>query len=164
MEITQFTSFKLHQATALIDRVADNYLQSTHGIRFAPYLVLLMVEVLGPTDQQSIATALDVSRASITQRVGALRERNLLRVEPSPADPRANLVSLTVEGERLVHAAWQGLDRDLAEVDEGVDEAALAAQLDRLIRNSLAVLAKQQGQQPIPVSRNRGNNQEGPHQ
>jgi DNA-binding MarR family transcriptional regulator len=163
MEITQFTSFKLHQATALIDRVADNYLQSTHEIRFAPYLVLLMVEVLGPTDQQSIATALDVSRASITQRVGALRERNLLRVEPNPADPRANRVSLTAEGKRLVDAAWQGLERDLAEVDEGVDEAALAAQLDRLIRNSLAVLAKQQGQQPPPVSRTHSNNQEGPH-
>lgn len=152
MDITQFTSFKLHQATTLIDRVADNYLRSRHGIGFAPFLVLLMVRVLGPTDQQSIATALDVSRASITQRVGVLRDRDLLAVVPHPSDPRAKLVSLTTEGARLVEDAWRGLDRDLADVDEGVDEAALAAQLDRLISNSRTVLARQGGTQPVPLS------------
>jgi DNA-binding MarR family transcriptional regulator len=143
MEITQFTSFKLHQATALVDRVGDNYLHAHHGIRLAPFLVLLMVKVLGPATQQRIATALDVSRASISQRVGQLRERGLLEVGINPEDSRAQLVSLTPDGERLVTEAWAGLDQDLAEVADGVDEAVLALQLDRLIGNSVKVLGKQ---------------------
>ena len=89
-DITESAVFKLHRVTALIDRIADDYLASAHGIRYAPFLVLLMAHVLGPTSQQRIAANLGVSRASITQRVGGLVEQGLLAVEPDPADARAN--------------------------------------------------------------------------
>lgn len=150
MEITQFTSFKLHQATTLIDRVADGYLHTHHRIRFAPFLVLLMVKVLGPATQQGIAAALDVTRASVSQRVGALRDRGLLDVSVNPTDSRAHLVSLTPEGARLVTEAWKGLDQDLGGVADGVDEAVLAQQLDRLIGNAITVLGKQNTVRPAP--------------
>ena len=139
-DFTGSTAFKLHRATVLLDRIADDYLFSVHRIHYAPFLVLLMARVLGPTTQQAIARNLGVSRASVTQRVGVLQNAGLVAVTKSATDSRANTVELTAEGTTLVEAAWLGLERHQDGVDFGVDEAVLAAQLDRLIDNALAII------------------------
>lgn len=133
--IVDSTAFKLHRVTALLDRVADAYLHEQHGIRYSSFLVLLLTRVLGEPVQQQLATALDVSRASITQRVGALVAEGLVETAPDPADARANRVRLTARGADLVETAWAGLDAHQAGLDDGVDDAALAAQLDRILAN-----------------------------
>ena len=135
---TQTTAFKLHRATLLIDRLADEYLQREHGVRYAPMLVLLMVRVLGPTSQQAIAHNLDVSRASVTQRVSQLVRDGLLAVEAT--DGRTHRVSLTAAGEELFDAPWSGLEAHQNGLERGVDETALVAQLDRIIANALEIL------------------------
>jgi DNA-binding MarR family transcriptional regulator len=139
--ITDSTAFKLHRATVLLDRIADDYLVANHGIRYAPFLVLLMARVLGPTTQQAIAANLGVSRASVTQRVSALVASGLMSAEKSATDARANTVVLTEEGATLVDAAWTGLEQHQNGIDEGVDEPALAMQLDRLIANALGIMS-----------------------
>ena len=139
-DITESTAFKLHRATVLIDRFADDYLDREHGIRYAPYLVLLMVRVLGEPSQQAIAAALDVSRASITQRVSGLVDRGLLEIGIDPDDARAHRVRLTEAGRALVDAAWVGLETRQDGLDEGIDEPLFAQQLDRLIANAMAAL------------------------
>ena len=138
--IRNSTAFKLHQATLLVDRLADEYLVREHGIHYAPFLVLLMTRMLDQPSQQSIAGALGVSRASITQRVGALVERGLLQVAPDPADARANVVELTSAGSTLVEIAWEGLENHQNGLEEGVDDDALAAQLDRIIANGTSII------------------------
>lgn len=138
--ILNSTAFKLHQATLLIDRSADEYLQREHGIRYPAFLVLLMARVLGPTSQQAIAANLGVSRASITQRVTGLQDAAYLAISKDPTDSRANIVALTAAGTALIDAAWQGLDNHQSGLDEGVDEQALAAQLDRLIANGRKIV------------------------
>lgn len=137
--ILNSTAFKLHQATALLDRAADSYLQREHQIRYAPFLVLLMVRVIGEPSQRAIAGALDVSRASITQRVATLSESGLVVIEPDEKDARANVVRLTPAGKMLVDNAWKGLDAHQNGLDDGVDEAALVTQLDRIIANGRAL-------------------------
>jgi DNA-binding MarR family transcriptional regulator len=139
-DITTSTAFKLHRATALVDRVADEYLSREHGIRYAPFLVLLMVRVIGEPSQRAVATALDVSRASITQRVSALAELALLEVAADPHDPRANIVRLTELGAALVSRAWAGLEQHQDGLDRDVDEPALVAALDRIIANGERIL------------------------
>lgn len=134
------TAFKLHQATHLVDRLADEYLVREHGIHYAPFLVLLMARLAGASNQQAIAQALGVSRASVTQRVGALVDRGLLRVRPDPSDARANLVELTPEGTELVETAWQGLEHHRTGLEDGVDEQQLAQQLDRIIANGTTII------------------------
>lgn len=140
-DITSSTAFKLHRATVLIDRIADDYLSREHGIRYAPFLVLLMVRVLGEPSQQAIARNLDVSRASVTQRVSGLVENGLLEVTPDPGDSRANIVRLSTAGRVLVDSAWRGLEQHQSGLDAGVDESALVAQLDRIISNAVAALS-----------------------
>jgi DNA-binding MarR family transcriptional regulator len=138
--IIDSTAFKLHRATVLIDRVADDYLSREHGISYSHFIVLLMARVLGDTSQQAIAANLSVSRASITQRVAALVERGLVAVASDPRDARANLVRLTEAGASLVDRAWSGLDEHQSGLDDGLDESALAAQLDVLIANGSRIL------------------------
>ena len=143
-DILSSTAFKLHQATLIIDRIADDYLRREHGIRYSAFLVLLMTRVLGECSQQAIAANLGVSRASITQRVSPLATDGLLEVVPHPTDSRANLVRLTPRGTELVDAAWRGLESHQSGiddgVDDGVDERALATQLDRLNANGRSIL------------------------
>jgi len=139
MDQSQFigsTAFKLHRATVLVDRLADEYLLANHGIRYAPFLVLLMARVLGPTTQQSIAANLGVSRASVTQRVGVLVTAGLITARQSAADSRANTIELTDAGARLVEGAWIGLETKQDGLSEGIDEAALSQQLDILIASA----------------------------
>jgi len=134
------TVFKLHRATVLVDRIADDYLVREHGIHYSAFVVLLMSSVLGAATQTAIADNLAVSRASITQRVSALVVRGLLEVRSHPGDSRANVVELTTAGTALFERAWRGLDEHQDGLDEGVDESALSAQLDRLIANGTRIL------------------------
>jgi len=130
----------LHQATLLIDRLADEYLVRVHAIHYAPFLVLLMIRVLGEPSQRAIAANLGVSRASITQRVSVLAHRGLVSVNPDPTDARAHVIALTPSGATLVDTAWAGLEDHQSGLDDGVDEPALAAQLDRLIANGTRIV------------------------
>lgn len=138
--ITESTAFKLHRATVLIDKLTDAYLFREHGIHYSQFQVLLMARILGPTTQQAIAANLDVSRASVTQRLAVLVKSELVTIAPDAADPRANRVTLTPTGLTLLDEAWGGLERHQDGLDAGVDEPALAVQLDRLIANALAAL------------------------
>jgi len=136
--ITDSTAFKLHRVTALIDRLADDYLYSNHGIRYAPMLVLLMCRILGPTSQQAIANNLNVSRASVSQRVAQLVASGLITTEP--LDGRTSRVTLTPAGASLFDTAWAGLEAHQNGLEAGVNEAVLAEQLDRIIDNAKALL------------------------
>ena len=136
------TAFKLNRAAVLIDRLADDYLRRSHGIRYAPFLVLMMARLLGPTSQRAIAANLTVSRASVTQRVAALVADGHLVVTVAPRDARANLVALTPSGAELFDRAWAGLESRQDGLDTGVDERALVTALDRLIANALVALGE----------------------
>ena len=138
--ILNSTAFKLHQATLLIDRSADTHLRREHDLGYAHFLVLLIVRVAGPTSQRSIAENLGVSRASITQRVTALTRDGLLVVTPDPDDSRAHLVDLTPVGRDRIDRAWRGLDAHDDGLDDGVDDTALAGQLDIIIANGRRLL------------------------
>ena len=105
-------------------------------------VMLLMLGILGPTSQQRLAANLDVSRASITQRIGALATDGLVLVAPDPADSRAHRVELSATGRDLLEQAWAGLSARQDGLDEGIDQAALVAQLDRLIANATTVLGR----------------------
>ena len=139
-DIVESPVFKLHRATALVDRVADRYLQEHHGIRYSAFLVLLTVGTLGQQTQREIADKLDVSRASITQRLGRLLDDDLVTARPHPDDARANTISLSLKGAALLERAWHGLETHQDGVDAGVDVKVLVQQLDRIIDNALRVL------------------------
>lgn len=68
----------------------------------------------GPTTQQVLAGALDVTPRNITGLVDGLVATGFVTREPHPTDRRATLVSLTDHGARTAKAMEAGHD-DLAE-------------------------------------------------
>jgi len=135
------TAFKLHRATLLVDRVADRYLHRRHGIGYSSFLVLLTVGTLEAPTQSEIANSLNVSRASITQRVGQLIADDLVAIRRDSEDRRAKTVLLTEKGAGLLDRAWDGLESHQDGLDDGVDEVKLVRQLDQLISNALRILS-----------------------
>jgi DNA-binding MarR family transcriptional regulator len=142
------TAFKLHVATVLMDRVADRYLHERHGIGYSNFVVLLVVGTSGTPTQRAIADSLNVSRASITQRIAQLVADDLVVARRDTDDGRAKTVSLTAKGAKLLHRAWNGLEAHQDGLDAGVDEVALVRQLDRLIANALQILDHPRRDQP----------------
>lgn len=126
----------LHRATALVDRVADSHLRPHHDIGIATFAALVTINVVGPARQAAVARALGVSRAAVTQRLGPLLRRGLVDVVLDPADSRANLVSLSPAGRRLLAEAWAGLAGSDDGLEQGVDLVLLQALLDRLVANA----------------------------
>jgi DNA-binding MarR family transcriptional regulator len=137
----QRLALALHRATALVDRVADGYLQPAHGMGISMFAALVTIDAVGPASQSEVARALDVSRAAVTQRLTRLVERGLVEVVPDPADSRANVVSITSAGRTLLAEAWDGLARSDDGLERGVDLAALQQALDTLIANAQRYLA-----------------------
>ncbi len=133
---SQRLALALHRATALVDRVADVYLRSAHGITISMFGALVTIEKLGPARQSEIARGLDVSRAAVTQRLVELVGRGLVTVSPHEGDQRANHVTLTEHGARVLDAAWRGLAASDDGLERGIDLAGLNQALDTLIANA----------------------------
>lgn len=132
----------LHRATALVDRIADDYLQPAHGISISVFAALVTIDAVGPASQSDVARGLGVSRAAVTQRLRRLVEDGLVEVVSDPANSRANVVSTTPAGRALLAEAWAGLARSDDGLERGVDLGALQQALDTMIANAEEHLAR----------------------
>ncbi len=141
-EIPSSLSFLLHRATVLVDRAADRFLVTRHGIGYPLFSVLLLVGSLDRPIRAEIAAMLGVSRASITQRTAELAKRGLIVGEPSDEDARTSRLRLTAEGGRLLEAAWRDLETADGGLEDGIDIPQLTAQLLRLTANAERFLAE----------------------
>lgn len=136
----QRLALTLHRATALIDRVADEYLRPAHGIGISAFAALVTIDALGPARQSAIAAGLGISRPAVTQRLADLSARGLVEIAGDPTNRQARLVSLSPAGRTLLAQAWEGLAHSQDGLERGVDLVGLQTALDRLIANADAHL------------------------
>ena len=97
--------------------------------------LLWVVHQGGPSTQQSLAAALDVSPRNITGLVDALESAGYVERMPHPTDRRATLVTLTPLGDdtmREMSVQREQLAADLVAGFGGDEQRALASGLDRL--------------------------------
>lgn len=75
---------------------------------------------------QSVAEAMQVTKANMTNSVQRLADRGLVEVRPNPADGRSKLVVLLPAGEAFVASASERLAPAMAQLDErfGLDRLA----------------------------------------
>jgi DNA-binding MarR family transcriptional regulator len=83
--------------------------------------LLWVVNASGPSTQQALATALQVSPRNITGLVDALEAGGFARRSPHPTDRRATLVSLTDQGTRAVTEMEESRARMAAHLVAGFD-------------------------------------------
>ena len=97
--------------------------------------VLWVLHHVGPSTQQALAVALDVTPRNVTGLVDALEASRFVTREPHPTDRRATLVTLTSEGTTAMAAMTAEREQLAAELVAGFDDAELAslrAGLDRV--------------------------------
>lgn len=79
----------------------------------------------GPTTQQALARALQVSARNVTGLVDALESGGFVRRSPHPTDRRATLVALTEQGTRVVTEMEDQRRRIAAHLVSDFDDAGL---------------------------------------
>lgn len=73
-----------------------------HDVTLAEYGALMILGESGPTSQRSLAESIGVDARNLVPVLDALEARRLLRRDPSPADRRRHVVTLTDAGRRLL--------------------------------------------------------------
>ncbi len=98
--LTDRTAFLLQLALGRAQAMGEEVLVEV-GISGREYGLLAVIAHLAPCSQINAARTLGIDRTTTVALVGGLEVRGLLRRTPDPANRRANLVSLTDEGERV---------------------------------------------------------------
>lgn len=109
------------------------------GLTVARTHLLWVLHQTGPSTQQALANALDVSPRNVTGLVDALETSGHVERRPHPHDRRATLVTLTAHGAAVVAGMARDRQTAAAALVDGFDEqrrkrlgADLGALADRL--------------------------------
>jgi DNA-binding MarR family transcriptional regulator len=94
-------------AVAKALRAHANTTLRDQGFTLARGKLLSILERNGPTRVSVLARKLDITPRSVTEAVDALERDGFVRREADPGDRRAVLVTLTDQGEQVIHAAKQ---------------------------------------------------------
>lgn len=106
--------------------------------------LLWIVHHAGPSTQQTLAAALEVSPRNITGLVDALEAAGYVERMPHPTDRRATLVTLTDLGTRTMRTMSGQREQLAADLVDGLDaaeRAALAAGLEHLAERFQTLMA-----------------------
>ena len=96
------------------------------------FAVLDTLQANGPQDQVTLGGAVALDRSTISLVLRKLEQRALLRRKKSPRDQRANIVSITARGSRLVEKALAAVQAAQQRIVAPLD-AAETRQLQRLL-------------------------------
>ena len=116
--------------------------------------LLWVLAGLGPSTQQALADAMQVSARNITGLVDALEDAGFVGRAPHPTDRRATVVSLTEVGESTMAEMAQDhatLSRELMDAVEPDDRAGFTRGLDAIasrLRTLIQAEADAAGQVP----------------
>lgn len=109
--------------------------------------VLWVLQHMGPSTQQSIATALDVSARHVSGLVDLLERHQYVVRKPHPSDRRAVIVDLTYEARAMVEQMQRqhaGVTADLLGAVDPADLPALERGIDAIV-DRLAELVHEAG-------------------
>jgi DNA-binding MarR family transcriptional regulator len=102
--LADLTGFLIVQAHFLArDRANEVFRDLPIEIRH--YGVMVALDELGPTSQQALTNAMNVSATMVTQIVDDLERLGLLERRRNPTDRRSYTVTTTAEGQRVLAAA-----------------------------------------------------------
>lgn len=109
-------------------------------ISAATYPVISGVARLGPVRVATLGEQVGLERSVIARRAALLIDAGLLQSAPDPANPRATLLSLTMQGQDVVAVMRQRLAAGIARQLQAwppAERAAFAELLARFVQSEL---------------------------
>ncbi len=136
----------LDQVMRLADLVQRDMADSFAGtaLTMSRVHLLWVIHHGGPSTQQALAAALDVSPRNVTGLVDALEQAGYVERAPHPTDRRATLVTLTSLAERTMRemsGQREQLAADLVAGLPAAQQSALAEGLERVADRFEALVA-----------------------
>lgn len=99
-----------------------------HGVSEAASAPLIWIERLGENVRQNtLAEAIGIEGASLVRLIDELQSSGLVTREPDPSDRRANVVSLTPRGRKVVAEVNQDIQILREQIFAGVSPADIEA-------------------------------------
>lgn len=128
------TAMCLHRLVRELERAGDRFLREEVGISYSRTLLLLAIDVEGPMSQRALANRLGSTAPAVTGLLRELTADRLVLVQEDERNRRRNAVSLTEEGQRVIRAARECLDKRFRGLlhSAGVEEAPLQEALTRI--------------------------------
>lgn len=127
---TQALNTVLHLSTLLAADLAQYERES--GLTGPRIQLLWALGQAGPTTQQSLATALDVTPRNVTGLVDGLTTSGHVTREPHPTDRRATLVTATESGVRAIKELQDSHDDLARQLFEGMPEQQISTFVETL--------------------------------
>lgn len=117
------------QLLAIALLLQQDLARSFEGTALTPARTHLLWELhrLGPSTQQALAVALQVSPRNVTGLVDALEPAGYVERRPHPTDRRATLVTLTELGSTTMTGMARDREQVAADLVAGFDPARLTA-------------------------------------
>ncbi|HEY2674899.1 MAG TPA: MarR family winged helix-turn-helix transcriptional regulator [Rugosimonospora sp.] len=135
LDLIEVQSAVLVRNFELLRRRGDVY----GGLDRAGYLLLRVLEAIGPADINTLAAAVGLDPSTAGRQVAAMQQAGLIERTPAPADRRRSIVTPTPEGRTRANDV-RGLRREsLVELLSGWTEDELRAVGDGFARYNQAV-------------------------
>jgi DNA-binding MarR family transcriptional regulator len=131
-------AFQFFNEIGIIDQLAGSIFERAmpRGMTRAQFTVLNHFVRLGIGEKSpgALASALQVTRPTITSTLGRMRRAGLVDIRPDPADARAKLVSVTASGRAMREECIRAVISQASILRRIADPESLAAVLPLLRR------------------------------
>lgn len=141
-QLTGRQLFEFLNEVGIINQLAMNMFARVlpEGVHVSHFFILNhMVRMGDGRTPQRLASAMQVTKATMTHSLSVLRQRGFIAIGHNAQDGRSKLVHLTDEGRRFREAAIANLDAATAGIAKQLDAATLADALP-VLRHLRAVL------------------------
>jgi DNA-binding MarR family transcriptional regulator len=131
--------WQIHKLAFLLEKRADDALKTQLGIGFAQYKVLEAINQNMLAKQNTIATLLDQTEASISRQIKILQKKGLITVTEVMGNKRAKELSLTRVGEDIVRQSEEALDIAQSQIVGGLsyqEERLFLELFDRMLQRA----------------------------
>ena len=129
---------QLRRASRGVTQLYDSALAAS-GLKVTQLPILVALGLAGDLSVSTLAEGLALDRTTLTRNLKVLQTRGLVRTSESPEDARVHIVSLTLEGSRVLSGALVGWEEMHRAVEERFGRERLLALYDELAALGAAV-------------------------
>lgn len=113
-------AYRLHNFVFLFDKIADDVLQSEHGITLSQFVVLKILTHRKDCKQKNIAEKLHMTEGAISRQIERLRERGLITRTTKANNRREHEINCTSEGIKIRDEAIKTLSEKMSFISQAL--------------------------------------------
>lgn len=115
-------------------RTQSEHAMSNLGVGFPEQMVLMILSTCGPSNQEAIASRLDVDKGAITKTLAKLEEKGLVTRAVNPKNKREKIVEITPAADGVIQA--------MSEEREKMETGLFAGLTPQEIQQTCTLLAR----------------------